>query len=49
LGRIEGVGLVARQATADGVDAIVVPAQECIERGAVAALRGQHEGGVVER
>ena len=48
LGGVERVGLVAGQPAAHGVDAVVVPTQERVERRSVALLGGADQRPVVE-
>ncbi len=47
LGRVEGVGVVAGQAPAQPVQAVVVAAQQRVERRLIAGLSGGDEGDVV--
>ncbi len=44
LGRVEGVGVVAGEATAQPVEPVVVAAQQRVEGNAIAVLRGGDEG-----
>ena len=47
LGSVQGVGFVACEAAADGVDAVVVTAEERVEGSAVTRLGGAHQRWVV--